>query len=124
MKAAAIRETELVSRTVAKWGSVAAALVFGVAFVTDKSLHWQYIPNQYVHIVLTLVIFAGYALAWTKRSEVLGSVIALASLVMLFGYAMVSDVAPPPILFAVGLPALFHLAAVALHRFVVLRPKK
>ena len=124
MNAAAIRETELVSRTVAKWGSVAAALVFGVAFVTDKSLHWQFIPNQYVHIVLTLFIFAGYALAWTNRSEVLGSVIALASMITLFVYAMVSDIAPPPIFFAVGLPALFHLVAVALHRLLVLRPNK
>jgi hypothetical protein len=124
MYAAAIRETELVSRTVAKWGSVAAVLVFGVAFVTDKTFYWQYISNQYVHIVLTLVIFAGYALAWTKRSEVLGSVIALAAMVALFVYATVSTIAPPPIFFAVGLPALFHLVAVALHRFVVLRPEK
>jgi hypothetical protein len=124
MNATVIRETEFVTRTIARWGSAAAALIFGVAFLTDHTVSWSMVTVQYAHVVLALAIFAGYALAWSKRFEVLGSVLAVAAIVALFivGNMHVGYTASP-IFLAVGAPALLHLVAVVLHDYVWYRPK-
>ena len=120
-----IQEVESVSRSIARWASAAAAILFGVAFVTDQTLTWRLVSGaEAVRIVLILGIFFGYALALTKRFEVLGSVVALVAICAIYGLSAVSDRVPPaPIFLVVGAPALFHLVAVALHRFALL-PRK
>jgi len=124
MNVAAIREAESVTRIIAKWGSVVAALIFGTAFVTDKALTWGLVTGQAAHIGLTLAIFLGYALAWTERFEVQGSLLAVVSMI---GMALIGlspgYESPSPIFFAVGAPALFHLIAVLLHSYVLPRAK-
>lgn len=73
-----------------------------------------------------MTIFVGYAMAWTKRFEVLGSVIALATMIGVFVYGLSQGAPgfpePAPIFLAVGAPALFHLVAVMLHRYDLSRP--
>jgi len=126
MNTASIQETELVTRSIARWGSAAAAIIFGVAFATDNLLDWHIVSSQFVHILLVVTIFVGYAIAWTKRFEVLGSVIALAAMIGVFVYVLSQGVPsfpePAPIFLAVGAPALFHLVAVMLHRYDLSRP--
>ena len=123
MTSESIAETELVTRSIARWGSVAAAIIFGIAFVTDKTLHWDIVAGQFMHILLALGIFVGYALALTSRFEVFGSVIALASMLGILLYSQIVNGFVPSLIFlAVGAPALFHLVAVVLHR-AVLRSK-
>ena len=120
MNTAYVEEAESVTRSIARWGSAAAAIVFGVAFATDRSLNWDFFSGQSAHIGLTVVIFAGYALALTKQFEVLGSAIARLAIVGLYLYGLLPSVqAPNAIFLAVGAPALFHLVAVALHRYVL-----
>ncbi|MGI9457757.1 MAG: hypothetical protein ACR2NU_14425 [Aeoliella sp.] len=124
MTSETIVETELVTRSIARWGSVAAAVIFGVTFVTDKTLNWEIVAGQYFHILLVSGIFVGYALALTVRFEVLGSVIALASMLGAFFYERINTGSDTSLVFlAVGAPALFHVVAVVLHRFVLHHPK-
>ena len=124
MNTTAIRETEFVTRTIARWGSAAAALIFGIAFLTDHTLHWGMITSQYVHIVLALAIFAGYAMAWSQRFEVLGSVLAVVAIGARYVVGnMHAGYTAAPIFLAVGAPALLHLVAVVLHDYVWYRPK-
>lgn len=124
MNATAIQETESVTRTIARWGSAVAAVVFGVAFITDKHLSLQIVSLQLVPIALIVAIFAGYALAWTKRYEAVGSVIALLSVIGAYvAYKLLNPPAVTPFFLGVGLPALFHLVAVVLHRMGLTRAK-
>ena len=64
-------------------------------------------------------MFVFYAFALTKRLEALGSVMALVSMIAAYVVYMVILPTSPPNLFflAVGAPALFHLAAIVLHRY-------
>jgi hypothetical protein len=122
MNATTIHESEIVTRSIARWGSAAAAIIFGVTFVTDRALSWHIISPQVVQIGLIVAMFAFYALAWTKRLEVLGCVIALVSMIAAYVVYMalfdLMDNPPPSLWFlAVGAPALFHLVAIVLHRF-------
>jgi hypothetical protein len=123
MNATTIHEAEFVTRSIARWGSAAAAIIFGLAFITDPALTRDRVFDSAVPIGLTVAIFAGYALAWTERFETLGSVIALVSMiaaylahvqVMYGGFLPVY--LPNPFVLAVGIPALIHLVAVVLHR--------
>ena len=126
MNAATIREAETVTRSIARWGSAAAAIIFGIGFVTDRALSWNVVAPQVVQVGLIVTMFVGYAVAWTKRFEVLGSVIALFSMIAAYVINMVAFHGPPPpslFFLAVGLPALVHLLAVVLHRYVLTRVK-
>ena len=112
-----IHEVETVTRSIARWGSLAAAIIFGVTFALDKTRTTEMIMDQATHIVLAAAIFVGYALAWSQKYEILGSVIALVSLVALCFFCTIAYGALPNLfLLAVGAPAAFHLVAVALHR--------
>jgi hypothetical protein len=118
MNATTIHEAESVTRSIARWGSAAAVIIFGLAFVTDKMLSWDIASGQVVQIALILAIFAGYALAWTERFEVLGSVIALVSMIAVFVfYAVKYNYTLDLFFLAIGAPAAFHLVAVVLHRY-------
>ena len=123
MNATTIHEAESVTRSIARWGSAAAAIIFGFAFVTDEMLRWYIDPSQVFQIGTIMAIsaiFVGYALAWLNRFEVLGSVIALVSMAAVYVICILTDNVPPGLFFlAVGLPALFHLVAVGLHRHEV-----
>jgi hypothetical protein len=69
-------------------------------------------------------MFVGYALAWTPRYEVTGSLITLAAMLAICAYNLgVISKSPDYFPLAVGIPALFHLIAVALHRSATTRPK-
>ena len=126
MNAVTFQEAESVTRSIARWASAAAALIFGIAFVTDRALSWNAVAPQVVQVGLIVTMFVGYALAWTKRFEVLGSVIALISMVSAYVIYMVAFRYPPPpglFFLAVGLPAVVHLLTVLLHRYVMPRVK-
>ncbi len=123
MNAITIHESETVTRSIARWGSAAAAIIFGVAFVSDQPWAWYTFSVVALPTGLIVAMFAGYALACTKRYEVLGSVIAVVSMIAAYVAYMVPIVGnllpgftPNPIFLAVGLPALIHLVAVVLHR--------
>ena len=73
MNANAVRECELVARAVAMWGSLAAAIVFGIGFLTDRALSYHLVTSEAAQIGLILLMFAGYMLAWRTRFEVAGS---------------------------------------------------
>jgi hypothetical protein len=120
MNATAIHESETVTRSIARWGSAVAAIMFGVAFVTDSALSWHFVTDQLVCIGLIVAIFSGYALALTKKFEALGSVIALVCTIAVHVVYMVALTNhPPPSLWflVIGTPALFHLMAIILHRY-------
>ena len=135
MNATIVLEAESVTRSIARWGSAAAAIIFGVGFVTDRALSWQIVSLQLLPIGFIVIMFAGYALAWTKRFEALGSVIALISTIAACVSLMLA-IPPPPLgvpshsrlfflpFLAVGVPALVHLVAIALHRYVLIHVKK
>ena len=128
MNATAIYESETVTRSIARWGSAAAAIMFGVAFVTDRALSWHIVSSQVVQIGLIVAMFAFYALALTKRFETLGSALALVSMIAVYVIYMVILALvnnPPPSLWflVVGTPALFHLMAIVLHRYWLNRMK-
>jgi hypothetical protein len=125
MNAKAIHEAEFVTRSIARWGSAAAAIIFGLAFIADPVLSREIVFGSAVPIGLTVAMFAGYTLAWTERFEVLGSVIALVSMIAAYFANMtalylyggpLSVHLPNPLFLAVGIPALIHLVAVVLHR--------
>ena len=128
MNATAIHESEIVTRSIARWGSAAAFIIFGVAFVTDRALSWHIVSTQVVQIGLIVAIFAGYALALTKQTEALGSVIALlctiaAYVAYMVALALMNNPPPKLFFFALGVPALFHLVAMVLHRYGLNRTK-
>jgi len=116
MNAANNHEAESVTRSIARWGSAAAAIIFGTALVTDKALSWDVVSGQWIHIGILAAIFAifmGYALAWAKRFEVLGSVIALISMLAVYAIILATRNVPPnPFFLAVGAPAVFHLITI------------
>lgn len=125
MNTASVRETEFMTRSIARWGSLAVAIIFGVAFVTDKSLSWKFLMDQFGHVLLTLTLFAGYVVAWTRRYEVHGSIIAILATLGLYFYELtLNSVWTQSILLVVGLPAVCHLVAVMIHRSVLRRRKK
>jgi hypothetical protein len=123
MNVTTIHEAESVTRSIARWGSAAAAIIFGLAFIVDPMLSREVVFAAAVPIGLTVAMFAGYALAWTRRFEVLGSVIALASMIaahlanviVVYGGSLPAHF-PNPFFLALGIPALIHLMAVVLHR--------
>lgn len=117
-----IKEAESVTRSIARWGSAAAAVIFGLAFVTDETMNAHIASGQAVHIALVVAIFVGYALAWMERFELLGSVIAIAAMTGVYVYCG-KDARPNPFFLAVAAPALFHLAAVVFHRSAQRRSK-
>jgi len=119
--------TEPMTRSIARWGSAAATIVFGTAFVTDKTLSWDFVsgsPVQIGLIVTLFAIFVGYALAWTKRFEVLGSAIAIVSMTAVYAVFLATGNVPPnPFFVVVGTPALFYLIAIVLHHNIPTRVK-
>ncbi|MGD9637099.1 MAG: hypothetical protein AB7G28_07590 [Pirellulales bacterium] len=120
MKAVAVQECESVARTVAIWGSIAAAFVFGIGFVSDSALSYYLVSGQAVQIALVLLIFLGYWLAWSTRFEVPGSALALAAVVAYWFWCRSYGLGvPSPIFMVVTVPALFHLAAVTMHRLAL-----
>lgn len=117
MNATTIRECESVSRAIALLGSVVAAIVFGAAFLTDVVISYPVVAGQADQIVLVLLIFSGYLLAWKKKYEVVGSIVALAAVAVFCAWCLfVEKVNPSPYILVVALPALFHLAAVAFQK--------
>jgi hypothetical protein len=117
MNANAVRECELVARAVAMWGSLAAAVVFGIGFATDRALSLHLVASVAEQIGLILLVFAGYMLAWRTRFEVAGSVLALAAVAAYWTWCGTQVYGiPAPIFLVVALPAAFHLSAVAFHR--------
>lgn len=124
MTTAAVREAETVTRSIARWGSLAAAVIFGIAFATDRMLTLEFVSAMVIQIALICLVFAGYALAWTRRYEVTGSIIALLAILGVYLYSLLPGIhAPMPIFLAVGIPALLHLCAVVLHRYVLPRAR-
>ena len=128
MNTTTIYESEIVTRSIARWGSAAAAIIFGLTFVTDRVLSWHVVSQQLIQIGLIVVMFAFYTLAWTKRFETLGSAFAILSMITAYvaymvAFERVSN--PPPSMWflAVGIPALFHLIAIVLHRYGLYRLK-
>jgi hypothetical protein len=108
---------ESVTRSIAQWGSLIAALIFAVGFLTDSTRSWPLIAGQMVQVGIIGVIFIGYAMAWMERYEVVGSVVVLVGMLGFYGFCTATTFVTPSWFFlAVGAPALFHLAAVALHR--------
>lgn len=125
MTTATVREAETLTRSIARWGSLAAAIIFGVFFATDQTLTVEFVSTLLIQIALISLIFAGYALAWTRRYEVIGSVIALLAIVGVYLYSLLPGIhAPTPSFLAVGIPALLHLCAVVLHRYVLPRVRR
>ena len=113
----AVRECETVTRAIALWGSAVAAIMFGLAFVTDVRLSYEIVSGQIVSIVLTLFVFLGYLLAWRQKYEATGSLIAVAGVAALYVWFYTAySIIPAPALLAVALPAVFHLIAVRFHR--------
>ena len=125
MNISAVREAESVTRTIAKWGSAAAAIIFAIGFATDKMRSWEMVTAQSVEIALIVAIFAGYALAWTERFEILGSFIALVAVVAVsILYWKTTSIVPLFFFVAIGAPAAFHLIAVLLHRVSTPQPSE
>lgn len=95
MRTTILNRAENLARSIARWGSVVAALVFGVGFVTDPALSWHVVSAQLLLIGLNAALFFGSALAWVQRSEVLGSVFAVFSTIAV--YVAYSVMNPPPL---------------------------
>ena len=112
---------------VARWSSVLVALLVGYFFMAD-TWFWQSAINDKPYLVdvilkhrfdsgLILVMLVGYALAWQRKYETLGSIVALLSLATAYlSYTLVFPPGPSPYLLAFGIPALFHLLADYLHK--------
>lgn len=124
MNATTLRECESITRVVALWGSVLAAIVFGFGFLTDRMLSYSLVVGQADQIVLVLLVFGGYLLAWKKEYEVIGSVLALVAVTVFYAWcSLYEEVILHPVVLVVAAPALFHLLAVALHRRTLLVSK-
>ena len=123
MDTVATQEAEASSRTLARWGSLAAAVVFGAAFFTDERLDSAIVQTNALEIGLIVTVFVGYALAWAERLEALGSLIAVAAIVAVFVNSYCVSGSQISAAFAlVGLPALVHLTAVVLHGRIARTP--
>ena len=121
MKPTAVRECEAVTREIALWGSAVAAIVFGIGFLTDDALTYTLVTGQVDQIGLVLLIFAGYLLAWKRGYEAIGSVLALAAVGVYWAWCLIHDeISPDTFFLVVAAPALFHLSAVAFHRWAPL----
>ena len=117
MKAVAVHEWESVARAIAIGGSIAAAVIFAVGFATDRALSYDLVSGQAWQIALVLVMFVGYWFAWSIRYEISGSIVALAAVAAFWFWCRSYGLGVPyPIFLVVSVPAVFHLAAVALHR--------
>ncbi|MCA9230603.1 MAG: hypothetical protein KDA57_08125 [Planctomycetales bacterium] len=115
MNTTTFRESESITRAIAKWGSVVAALMFGIAFVADRALSYRLVAEQAAQVGLILFVFAGYLIAWKKRFELVGSILALGAVGAFFAWCQISYGGTPELfLLAVALPAVFHLVALAL----------
>lgn len=117
MNSLTLHQCEGVTRSIARWGSVVAAMLFGLAFVTDRTLSYGLFAGHIVQILLVLVVFAGYLLAWRDRFEALGSVLVLAAVGMFYGWnrhSITGSEPTGPYFLAVAVPALFHLLAFAI----------
>lgn len=108
---------ETLTRTIARWGSLVAAVMLAVAYLLDVK-HDPFLSFELgAFTTLMVTAMAGYALAWTERWEALGSVVAVvASLGAYFLALAFGSVLPNPAFLLVSLPALLHLYAVWLHR--------
>ncbi len=121
MNPTTLRECESVTRVIALWGSVVAAIVFGIGFLTDNVLSYSLVVGQADQIVLVLLVFVGYLLAWKNGYEVVGSVLALVAIAVFYAWCVLYDeVIPNPFFLVIAAPALFHLLAVAFHRRALL----
>ncbi len=111
-----VRPSELVTRRVAQWGSLAAALLFGLAYAMERD-HDIFVTSYLAtYTGLVVATFVGYAIAWLPRYEVIGSVVALAASLAAYFIATPFEMPLPNAAFLlVGLPALLHLFAVWLH---------
>ena len=120
MSSTKIHKYELLSRVIARWGSVVAAVMFGIAFLTDKSLSYSIVSGQVFQILLVLAVFAGYLLAWKNKFEVFGSCLSIAAVGSYYVWSQL-DMAFSlnPFFAVVTLPALIQLLAVAFHRMEV-----
>lgn len=117
MTAQFTREAEVVSRRTAQWGSLAAAVLFGVAYLTDKPNPFYTDPALYAFTAFVVLAFVGYAVAWWPRWETLGSLVALLSTIGALYAAYVAAVHHwSPALLGLAAPAVLHLAAVVFHR--------
>jgi uncharacterized membrane protein len=117
MYATATLSKEFLTRRVAQWGSLAAALLFGLAYAMerDHDIFSTYYLATYTGLVVAT--FVGYAVAWSARYEVIGSVLALAASLGAYFIAPPFDMPlPNPAFLLVGLPAMLHLFAVWLRR--------
>lgn len=109
-------EAERATRSVARFGSIVAGGLLGLACLTDLVRHAALNGEVVVFTAAIALMIVGYALAWMPAWETLGSVLALASLAVAF---VATDgllhLPEDLLLLGVGLPAVMHLLAVALH---------
>jgi hypothetical protein len=125
MNATLSQEAELITRSVARWGSLTAAVLYGVVWATDKVQDPVLSLDLAVYTTATTLVFVGYALAWREPWEVIGSVLALVATVTAYTCLSFGPMPlPSPLLLLVGVPALLHLLAVGLHRLPHVRPAK
>jgi hypothetical protein len=124
MNATNVRECESVTRVIAVWGSVVAAVIFGIGFLTDRALSYHIVIGQAEQIALVLLVFAGYLLAWKKSCEACGSILALVAVGAFWAWCRIQNPeSPNPFFLVIAVPALFHLLAVAFHRWTLLVKK-
>ena len=110
-------EAEAVARYVARVTSVVAAVALGLAFVVDQ------MPSHGIHgeaLAFTLLValaVVGYAIAWRRKWELAGALIAVFGVV---AAAVTSGVAdwflPAWAMIGVAAPAALHLVAVFARR--------
>ncbi|MEN0109939.1 MAG: hypothetical protein AAF805_04380, partial [Planctomycetota bacterium] len=107
---------EATTRWIAQAGSLVAAVMLGLAFWSDSQHHVGFGPDVIAFTALVALTMVGYALAWTRKWEAAGSVIALAGLLGAF-FVVEGPIHVPSDLavLGVGLPAVVHLVACYFH---------
>ncbi|MEQ8846876.1 hypothetical protein [Botrimarina sp.] len=116
MDAVSSRHAELTTRRLAQWGSVAAAVLFAGAFLTDDKRRLVD-PTVIAYTACVVLTFVGYAMAWRPRYEVIGSLLAIAGLVAAFFVAQCYEQWWPHVLMlGAAAPAVLHLTAVGWRR--------
>lgn len=111
-----ITDSESFTRRLARWGSVAAAMLFALAFATERDHNVFESPDLFAYTACVVAVFVGYALAWSPRGELVGSLLAIVATVAAYcvvtppGYTPIS-----PAFLLVALPAALHFAAVVIH---------
>jgi hypothetical protein len=109
-------DPETFTRRVAQWGSLAAAALFATAYATEYNRNISESLDLFAYTACVVAIFAGYALAWAPRGEVVGSLIAIGATVVAYCVATPTGFTPvSPTFLLVALPAALHLVAVGLH---------